>query len=292
MGSLVSYGQQILVVDKDEVGFDQFFDRPLNGIIGQDILKNFNTEFNFGTKTLILRKSKPKKKRGRKWITLPIAISNHVVLVSAVLSNLGHDYGPIYLVMDTGSDLPLLLDEKYCPPNSISTIVGLGFLGYTSGRIGIIDELRLGTASIKNVITAFPDSASSRWNSLVPHKGNIGMQFLKRHRVVINYGDNYMQLKSVKKFKDPMSYNRSGLAVGIQSGQVCPYYISEIAPDSPGAIAGLKKGDRIVKIKDKHCSSLSLDIINRYFFNETRSLYIQILRGTDIKEFNLNMSNK
>ncbi|MEQ8424517.1 MAG: retropepsin-like aspartic protease, partial [Cyclobacteriaceae bacterium] len=230
LGPLTSYGQQILVVEKDKVGFQQFFDRPLHGIIGLDVLRNFNVEFNFVTQKMILRNNEVRQRKGRRWTKIPFQVYNNTLMVPAVISDSQSKKDSVSLIIDTGSELPLLLAEEFCPPGAAKTIIGLGFLGYASGRIGEIKKVHIGDITLENLTTAFPDSTSSKWNAVVPHQGNIGIQLLKKYRLAINYNEGLLYLKPIRRlFEEPLSYNRSGLAVDVHGEAVCPYYISEIA---------------------------------------------------------------
>lgn len=292
LGALTSYGHQVLVVEKSDVGFQQFFDSPLHGIIGFDVLRNFDLEINFASQKLILRKSMPAKKKGKKWATIPFEIATNSVLVPATIS-VNQQTDSIQLILDTGSELPLLLSERYCPPNTLRTIIGLGFLGYTSGWIGRVDELKIGEVSLKQLTTSFPDSTSVRWNPMLPPRGNLGVQFLKQFRVIINFHEKYLQLKQMHPFsREAFKYNRSGMAIVSKSNSDCAYYVDEIVSGSAAEKAGLFKGDRILSIKNTRCPDLTLDEIHNYLFSETASLKMEIFRKGKVEKFLLDLSEQ
>ena len=291
LGALTSYGHQVLVVEKSDVGFQQFFDRPLHGIIGFDVLRNFDMEINFASKKLILRKSMPAKKKGKKWATIPFEIATNSILVPATIS-VNRQTDSIPLILDTGSELPLLLSERFCPPNTIRTIIGLGFLGYASGWIGQVDELTIGEVSLKQLTTSFPDSTSVRWNPKLPPRGNLGIQFLKQFRVIINFHENYLQLKHRHPFSgEDLKYNLSGMAIVSESNSGCAYYVDEIVSGSAAEKAGLLKGDRILSIKNTRCPSLTLDEIHNYLFNEA-TLKMEVLRNGKMEKVLLDLSEQ
>lgn len=283
MGALTSFGHQMLVVEKDKVGFQQFFDQPLHGIIGFDVLKNFDLEINFVTNKLILRKNSGMKKQNKKWVTIPFSISNNAMLVTAEITS-NQQIHSLKLILDTGSELPLLLSEKYCPPNSHKTIIGLGFLGYASGWISTIDNLSVGGIKLTKLTASFPDSTSVTWNPKLPQQGNLGIQFLKRFRVFINFHEQYLQLRPVHKFlHEQPKFNRSGMAVMSRSNKICAYTVDEIVPGSPADKGGMLKGDRILSMKDTQCKDLTLQRINDYLFSEDPSLRIEVFRNNALK---------
>ncbi len=290
LGALTSHGHQMLVVEKTKVGFQQFFDKPLHGIIGFDVLRNFALEINYASQKLIFRKRASAKKRGKKWVTIPLQISNNTLLVPASIS-INQQTDTIQLILDTGSELPLLLSENFRPPVSMRTIIGLGFLGYTSGWIGKVDQLKVGEVDLKKVVAAFPDSASVTWNSKLPQRGNLGIQFLKQFRMIINFQDNYMQLKHVNRFlRETPQFNRSGMAVRTNPKTDCAYFIDEIVPGSVAEKAGLRNDDRILGINNTRCPELTLNQIHNYLFGETSTLVIEILRKGKIELLSLDLS--
>ncbi|MEQ8363666.1 MAG: aspartyl protease family protein [Cyclobacteriaceae bacterium] len=289
---LITEGKQLLVIDKSEIGFQQFYNRPVNGIIGLDILRNFDIEINFSAKKITLRRKGAKIKTNRKWKKVPFHLTENAIIIPSSLST-EEKQEAIYLLLDTGSELPLLLQEVFCPDLSSPTIIGMGILGYASGRIGKIKKINFGEIEISNVTAAFPDSASSKWNRSLPQQGNLGIQFLKKHRVVIKYEEGYMQLKPIKRLATkPFRYNHSGLAIETDPQSACPFYISRVAPGSPAEEAGLLKGDRILFVDGVHFAKLSLQQISEYFLTDNKTVHnITILRDNLPKHFIINLKN-
>jgi hypothetical protein len=289
ISGLIAEGKQLLAIEKGKIRLQQFYDRPIHGVIGLDMLRHYDMEINFRSSRIILRKPGAKDKNNRRWKKLPFDLNNNALILPAIISTSNYSSEPMSLVLDTGSDLPLLLQEQYCPTVSKPTIIGMGILGFASGRIGIIEKIKIGDLEIKNIITAFPDSASSRWNLFQPQQGNLGIQFLRRYRVIVNYKENYIQLKAINKLIDKaFHYNQTGIAIDVSGNDNCSYIVSQVAPDSPAAISGLMKGDKIISIGQTLCSNLSLEIINKYFFdNKISRLEIMVQREFNFMKFTL-----
>lgn len=166
----------------------------------------------------------------------------------------------------------------------------MGILGYASGRIGVIPKITIGDLEISDIATAFPDSASSKWNKDLPQQGNLGIQFLKKYRTVINYNEGYIYFKSIRKLRQaPFQFNRSGLAIEVGEKEECDFYISEVAPGSPAEEAGLMKGDKIVFVDRIPCSHLTLQKISEHIFaGKKDALEITIMREFTIRHVQLN----
>ncbi|MFZ1807236.1 MAG: PDZ domain-containing protein [Cyclobacteriaceae bacterium] len=296
---LVTQGKQLLVIEKNKIGLQQFYDRPIHGVIGLDILRQFDTEINFSSNKLIFRNNGAKIKSGSRWKKVPFHLTENAIIIPSSLSTIKSKES-IYLLLDTGSELPLLLQERFCPDQSVPTIIGMGILGYASGRIGRISKINIGEFEIDNIPAAFPDSASSRWNIALPQQGNLGIQFLKKHRTIINYTQGYMQLKPIRRLvHKPFQYNHSGIAISVDDQTECSFYISEVAPSSPAEQAGLLRGDKIILINQTMCSKLTLQKISEYFFDdEISELDITVMRDYTLKHIkvyikdNLPLSDK
>ncbi len=291
IGGLVSQGKQLLAIEKNQVKLQQFFDRPIHGIIGLDMLRHYDMKINFNAKRIILQRNSVKVKTSPKWKKLPFELQETALVVPATITKTEGANVSVSILLDTGSDLPLLLQERFCPPRSRPVIIGMGILGYTFGRIGVVKKVTLGDLEIDNIMTAFPDSTSSKWNSSLTQQGNLGIQLLRRYRVIVNYGEKYLQLRpSGKSASAPFPYNRTGIAVEAHEQEKCSYYISQIAPGSPAEASGLKTGDQLIHINKTQCSSLSFESINRHFFDTKASrLEIGVQREGSLITFRLDL---
>ena len=292
INGLTTTGKQLLVIEKNKIGLQQFYDRPIHGVIGLDILRRFDIEINFSSNKLILRQ-RGKIKSSPRWKTIPFELTENSIIIPSTLTTASNHREALYLLLDTGSELPLLLQERFCPDLSVPTIIGMGILGYASGRIAHIARVSIGELEIDNIITAFPDSASSRWNNELPQQGNLGIQFLRKHRTIINYNEGYIQLKPIRRLiHKPFQYNRSGIAVEVGTEDECSFYVSEVAPGSPAEDAGLLKGDKLIFIDRIPCSSLTLQKINDHLFTDKKdNLEITIMRGSTIIHAPLNFNS-
>lgn len=290
INGFLTRGKQLLVIPKNKIGLQQFYDRPIHGVIGLDLLRQFDTEINFNSNKLILRKNGAKIKNNSRWKKVPIHLTENSIIIPSTLTT-SKKTEAIYLILDTGSELPLLLQEKFCPEQSIPTIIGMGILGYASGRIGIIPGVKIGELEMNSIATAFPDSASSKWNRNLPQQGNLGIQFLKKHRAIISYSQGLLQLKPIRRLAHTsFQYNRSGIAIEVGQNKQCDFFISQIAPGSPAEKAGLLKGDQIIFVDRIPCTLLTLQKISeRIFTSKTNNLEITVLRESIIKHIQLDL---
>ncbi len=206
------------------------------------------------------------------------------------------------------------------PDNSFKDNLGLGFNGEVTGVRSKLDRLDLGDISLEKVNVAYPDLNSINYiNRLHFRNGSLGSEVLKRFTVVIDYNSKKMLLKKNRFFDEPFKYDRSGLVIqhngsdiiaeydrkiieefsgDQQSGgyesvflatntvefkqfKLSPNYeVAAIREESPGSKAGLRVGDKLIKINGKKVRNLKLQDITRYFYrDEGEVLKLEILRG-------------
>ena len=195
-------------------------------------------------------------------------------------------------------------DLKIGKPN-FDDLLGLGMTGDVTGKRAKLQALNIEDLAIKDVTVAYPDSLSIRHLVVDDGRnGSLGGEILKRFKVIYDYPNGTMTLKKNKNFDEPYRYNRSGLIVEhsgydiikeiaqdirekpttdeenplitsifkatntIQFKLKNNYEIADIRPGSPGDIAGLQKGDRILKVNGRDTGKLELEDITKHFFKD------------------------
>src|SRR5690606_37829339 len=86
--------------------------------------------------------------------------------------------------------------------------------GEIEGHRAKISTFYLGDFAFKKPIVAFPDANSIRNVQLVTDRvGSVGGEILKRFTVVLDYQEKKIHLKPNNKFKEPFTYNKSGISI-------------------------------------------------------------------------------
>ena len=197
----------------------------------------------------------------------------------------------------------LIEDFVYNRPN-IDDYLGQGFNGDIFGKRSRIHRLFIGDYVFEKPLTAMPDEYSIQNLKLVPdRKGSIGSDILRRFQVVFNYPENKIYLRKNKHFDDPFLFNKSGLDIqhdgvtwekdlvkittrkleqstnetnAVQSSDNFVYNfvlkpkfsVAGCRKESPCFLAGMRKGDEILKINRKQVGDLSLEKINTLLKDE------------------------
>lgn len=259
----------MLVLDEPITALSGYTGMPIHGIIGYEIFNSFVVTLDFNRKELTLTTPSKYRYNAKKGNKLPISIHNTKPYLLADASISGKDYKDLRLMIDTGAGSALLIDhaskkEIPMPESVIQPREGLGLSGAVKGSMGRIEAIRLGTYDLKNVLASFPDSLAFglKMPDRNDRQGSIGCELLRRFQVTFNYPENYVLLKPVKsRIKEHFEYNMSGLDILAAGEKLDAYIIDHVTENSPGAKAGLKKGDQILyidgtSVKDMHISEV------------------------------------
>jgi len=129
-------------------------------------------------------------------------------------------------------------------PNRVSMITGAGVGGVTMGDMTRISSIKIGDFVLPPLMTDLSTQKSGVFASEA-QIGNIGYDILHRFRVTIDYPGQHLLLEKSSGFDDPSDVNRSGLYLTYLGDDPSVF---AIVPNTAGAEAGLKAGDKIIQI--------------------------------------------
>lgn len=205
------------------------------------------------------------------------------------------------LLIDTGnSDALWLFKEKNSsiniPEKHYLDFLGKGFSGNIYGMRGRLESFEIGKFKFKSPLISFPDSTATLGIQMVENRvGSIGSEIMKRFNAIYDYPNSTIYLDKNGNFIMPFNFNMSGLDVqheGLQwvteayevnaaSSQVSfessgntvtrklqyrfelkpSYSVLSVRKDSPADLAGLMKGDIILKINSNFAHNYTLQEI-------------------------------
>lgn len=265
-------GHALLVLGQDYLELRNYLGTDVHGILGYELFSRFIIEIDYEKRVLTLMLPKYFKKK-RKFQSIPIKIEDTkpYVTTSVVLAD-GTQLSAKLLV-DSGASHGLMLEPTSdprieVPDNTVSSIIGRGLGGEITGRVGRIQNLKLGTHEIRNVIANFPDP-NSYFDSLklgaTKRNGAIGGEVLSRFTVIFNFPEEEIYLKKNPSFKKKFHYNISGLTVKAKGSQLNVFEVIEVRPESVADVAGVLAGDLILSINGINASSIDLNTMNGFF---------------------------
>jgi hypothetical protein len=307
---------------------------PVNGIIGHKFFKNNIVEVNYEKRKVIVHSNNEsiRKKLEKKFKAIPITIekSKPYIYTTAVVDS---EEVSAKLLIDIGNSDAFWIFENNkikLPKKNFPDFLGKGFSGDIEGHRARIQKFIIDEFEFKKPIVAFPDSTSIRNVKMVPDRiGSVGGEILKRFTVVLDYADKKLYLKKNHKFKDPFTYNKSGITIqhnGLQWVQetvhletvkvaaslsegeanqnnggnfrykfsLKPVYeIVNIRKQSAAEKCGLQKGDIITSINGERPYKYSLQQINQLLKSEEdKWITLEVERNSLILKFRFRLEDE
>lgn len=258
--------------------------RRIDGILGYEFFRRFVVELDYENLLVSLYEPAGFEYVGR-GESLPLTFALNHPYVRAKVAMPGREPVEGKFVLDTGSNLPLVLLDSFVkenrlaePPTKTLKVTGRGVGGEVPMPIGRTGRLLLGSYSLENPVTSFPQSG---WFAREGAAGNIGGAVLRRFKVTFDYSRSLMFIEPNRRFPEPFEYDMSGLQFATESPAFKTVTILRILPDSPAAEAGLRQGDEIVSIGGRPVTDLKLAALREMLRQPDRRYALQVRRGAE-----------
>lgn len=208
------------------------------------------------------------------------------------------------------------------PKNYFVDFLGLGLSGNIFGKRAKIDHLVMADFEMKEVTASFPDSlAIKNISNFGDRDGSLGSEVLRRFTVIMDYANRTMTLKKNRNYEDPFLYNMAGLTiehdglipvkevqrsnrntitmqnqskdatsvVEVYSSPLLQFFlapkfvVAEVRPGSPADLAGIQKGDEVVRINGKNSYKYKLyELVAMFSSKVGRTIHMEISRNNTI----------
>ena len=221
--------------------------RPaIAGLLGAELLRRFPTTFDYQHRTLTFHRPGTVVTPPSHSVTIPLQFNDGHPFIKLRVDGSTGDFG-----IDTGDSGGITMfgsfyDEHRFPietPGQIKQQGGIG--GKTSALLTRVSSVRLGDATLHHPLVTL-NTASHGLFSVEGIAGNLGYEFLKNFVLTMDYERRIAYVEPSSDFGKEAAYNRSGLGLGREKDG--SLLISRVNPDTPAARAGLKAGDRIVRM--------------------------------------------
>ena len=334
VGDAFITNQDLYVVFDSSIDFTPRLGVLIHGIIGYDIFKDFVVEINYTSKYIRLyRPDDFEAKTSKKWRTLPIDIVNNKPYVKANVV-ITDEEKQVKLLIDTGSSDALWLFENkekgILPSEDLFFVdyLGKGLSGSVYGKRSKVKRFKFSDFNISDANVAYPDSTSIDASKVFKERnGSLGGHILKRFNLFFDYKNQKLYLRKNSYFKEPFTYNNSGIVLehngtmfvkerinvplpgthrnnktlatvkidlSIRHRMILKplYQIVELRESSNAYASGLRIGDILIEVNTKKAYDLKLSEINEIFHGKTgKTVRLRIERQGNSMYFKFKLDN-
>ena len=244
--------RDVIVLNEDYLDLEKMLGQRIDGIIGGDFFKGLVVSINYKNGKLTIYNPNtfvPKKKFSEH----DINIINYKPYMKSI-TRIEEKIDTLNYLIDSGASLALLIHsnkikEFNLPSNVIIGNLGKGLGGDLTGYIGMTNSLRIDDYEFNNIVSSFQAIDSSILvNRNVVRDGIIGNVILSRFHLIIDYVREKLYLKPITNISKEFAFDKSGLLIYALGSELDQYFIKTVYPNTPAEAAGLKPGDRIIKI--------------------------------------------
>lgn len=205
------------------------------------------------------------------------------------------------------------------PEKGFEDYLGLGVNGKLYGWRSKIDQLDISGFKMKRVTASFLETEQSQITTDVSQnefQGSIGGEILSRFHLIFDFKNHFLYLKPNEEFESGFFYNMAGIDIIAGDTELFTYFIDlrnkdaetlygkvqgqktiltsktygyqmtpkimvdYVRPDSPAAIAGIQKGDQILRLNGTSQEKLTVDnTASNFFKNPFSKIRLVVKRG-------------
>ena len=256
--------KQVFAVAPVHAGFGISSGKPVDGLIGFEVLSRFVTTFDYGNNRVVLRTPRaaalPTPSGGR---TIPFVFNGQHPMIACTIDGFANQ-----CVLDTGSRISLSVLSPFLashpsivPANATAAGAnGFGVGGASMGRLGRT-TLQIAGFTVPDIVTDLSTSTKGAFADPF-YAGNIGAGTLKRFAVTFDYRRSTVTFVPNATLAQRETYDRSGTFLITQGGKIV---VADVRPGTPAAQAGLARGDVIATVDGQDAAALGLAAVRDAF---------------------------
>lgn len=280
--------ERIRVVHLPLTHLEEALDKPVDGIIGHDLLKHYVVQVNYDTRTIDLYDPQSFAPPAGYYAYPFEIISGRPYIEGTLMLHDGDTLRGRFQV-DNGSGASITLYSPTVEKHELTEKIGRTRLVYTMGFSGIIDRNHAGRLRSLDLGWCQMTNVPIRLNCSVYYKkafrdgiGHIGNKLLKRFNIVFDY------VRGISYWKPNRSFNRefqaaySGLVLKHDSRKE-KVIIRHVFDDSPAADAGFTKNDEIVMVDEVRMVGRPSEEVNSLLVQKQRLIRVVVRRNEQFK---------
>jgi hypothetical protein len=254
IGSAIIQNQVANVLAISKIGNDRGARPPRAGILGLELFERFAVQLNRTAKTLTLTPlERFQGVPGDR--AIPIRFTDDSPEAAGTFNGVSGDF-----MLDTGDAAPAIIYGYWAQEHGLSATLsqGVQWSGVgVGGEFPVLlsrGDFTLGSLSFPRQVVSYTGIGKHGDSSARLLAGVIGESSLYRFNMTYDYGHQTVWIDPEPKVAE-RAYNRAGLE--LKRDATGMFEITIVAPNSAGASAGLKAGDRISSINSQPVSQLS-----------------------------------
>ena len=257
--------------------------RPVAGVLGHDVFRRFVTEFDYARSTVTLHP--PESYRPPADAVSVEYEPSHGGLPRIAARLILEDGRTIdaRLLVDTGAGAPVILEQHFVEKHGIDTAKtieapgGMGVGGDSRTRVGRIAGIEFGGIALGRPVTHFSQATAGALSS-PDSDGLIGGEVLSRFTLTIDASKRQLLFVPNAAIAAAFESDMSGLHLTAADETYQTIEVFEVLPATPGADAGLRRGDAIRAIDGRAVSAHDLAAIRELLRTPGRRLALTIVR--------------
>jgi hypothetical protein len=241
--------------------FGPQFGRPYEGTLGRDFFESFVVAIDYARKTVRLYDPGAYQYSGQ-GKSFHLSFSGDAPVVRAKFNTTGKtleaDFG-----VDTALDASVLFSERYASAHHmlshLKTIPATDDLsdGTADAILGRMKLFQIGPFPVQQSIATFSGRGAGATGS-GQLAGAIGGGMLRRFTVIFDYPHTQMIFDPNSERRTDEIEDMSGISLVARGPGLRTFEVTQVRPGTPGADAGLQKGDVIAGIDEDPAADLSL----------------------------------
>jgi hypothetical protein len=200
IGELKGVHIPVFILSKDTLTLAHYLGTEVDGIFGAELFEKYYIHINYKKHIVELYEKRPSKKITATYKKLPVEIRKSKGYISCMVMNQQNELFLSELLLDTGSNIPVIIKNKDPEDLHISKYIqaeiGQGLSGAMYSKVGRLKKLFIDTLKLDSVIVAFNETPITfkemNENTL---DGNIGNDILNRLDIYFAYPEKAIYFK-------------------------------------------------------------------------------------------------
>jgi hypothetical protein len=266
--------------------------RVYEGTLGNDFFASLVMEINYARQTFRLYDPASYQYAGG-GKSLHLSFIAGLPVVRARISLTGSKAVEGDFVVDTALDASLLIARRFAETHNLRPRRAIPSDEFVTGssdsaELTRLNALEIGPFTVPQSIAVFSraGSVADRDRQLA---GEIGARLLERFVVTFDYPHQQILLNPGTNFRADEVEDMSGLAIVASGPGLKRFEVTDVWPRTPGADAGIRKGDVIEGINGEAAADMSLAEIRALFRQPVGRYSVLIGRGAETLSVNLRM---